>query len=351
LTTRLALWIAAIFLASMVVFGADVYVVVFLEERSELGRETTETAAELAGDVEEEVLEALAIAAPVGLLLAVGGAVWIARRTLAPMKDVMRVATEISAHKLDLRLPMPAVADEVSTLVTTLNALLARLEEGFAAQARFSADASHELRTPLAVIAGQLEVALARPRSAADWTETATTVLDEVRRLTRLGEALLRLRRPEVPPPGTSAPASAELASVVDAVASRSSQGHGRGSVSVVVGSLPTVSVRGDADELVAAVGNVVANAVRATPRGGTVRIRAEEDSDRVRLHVEDDGPGIAAADEERIFTPFFRGASSDGFGLGLTIARGVVEAVGGRLELVKTETGAHFVFTLPTSA
>ena len=233
--------------------------------------------------------------------------------------------------------------DEVAALVSALNALLGRLESGFAAQARFAADASHELRTPLAVIAGQLEVALRRPRSEAEWTETATTVLDEVRRLIRLGEALLRLRRAEVQLLGTTA--ATELVSLVEAGASRSG---GDGGVTISVGSLPAVSVRGDADELGAALGNVVANAVRATPRGGTVRLRAEEDGDWIRLHVEDEGPGLAAGDAERIFAPFVRGEGSDGFGLGLTIARGVALAVGGELAVAASDRGAHFVFTLP---
>ncbi len=349
LTARLAAWVSLIFVASMAIFGAVAYAIVYFEERDEADRESVETTAEIASDLENEVLGAMAAAAPLGLLLSVGGAIWISRRALAPLKDVMRAATEISANRLDRRLPVPPADDELARLVVSVNALLARLEAGFAAQARFAAAASHELRTPLAVIAGQLEVALRRPRSEKEWVETASAVLDEVRRLNRLGEALLRLRRAEVVDSGE--PASADLPSVIEAVVARAANG-GDGPA-LRVGDLPAMRVRGDSDELAAAIGNVVANAVRATPAAGQIAIYGETEDARVRVHIADDGPGVDEGDREKIFAAFARGEGSDGFGLGLTIARAIVEGTGGslRLEPRQARPGAHFVFTLVAAA
>ena len=353
LIVRLAAWIAAIFVVTIAIFGIVVYFVVYVEERDEGAKAATESSSEVASDVEGEVLTALAIAAPFGLVLSVGGAAWISRRTLAPIAGVVRAATEITAQRLDLRLPVPPVDDELAALVTTLNALLTRLEKGFAAQVRFAAHASHELRTPLAVIAGQLEVALRRPRSDAEWVATAGDVLQEAQRLSRLVDALLRLRRAEVGPPAVPAE-SADLASIIDEVVARSGDAARAAQVVFEIADVPAAMVSAEPEELVAAVGNVVSNAVRVSPPGGRIRIGAELDGRSVTIHVDDEGPGIAPGDEERIFAPFVRGPSgqaSDGFGLGLAIARSVVENVGGTLVAGKGARGARFTFTLPRAS
>ncbi len=357
LRARLALWIVLSTALSFAIFGVVAYLVVLFEERAEEQHGSVE---DPIAEARTEVLTALAFAAPIGLALAAAGAYWLTRHALAPVDRVIQAAAAISTERLGDRLPVPDDDDELRALVTALNSLLARLERGHVALALFAADAAHELRTPLAVIASELEVALRRPRSVAEWEASAGTSLDEVRRLSRIVDALLRLARADAATPATGE--RVELAVLVERTIATLASAAAAAGVTLEGPSATgteAAAVDGDPDALSSALANIVANAIRYTPRGGHVSAAiepADARDDRVTLVVDDSGPGLASDELERIFAPFQRGSASTGSeasstGLGLAIARRIVERHGGHLIAGCSPTGgARFTLELPRS-
>jgi len=360
LAARLGLWIGLATLVSLAAFGAVAYVVVRLEEAHELATGAPE---DPAADARNEVLLALAVAAPVGLALAIGSARWLTARALAPVTHAVQVAAEITAERLDRRLPLPERHDELRTLVVALNGLLARLERAYETLSLFAADASHELRTPLAVVRSELEVALRRPRTVPEWEAAARTSLDELGRLGRLVDALLRLARADAVRPGAGPPV--DLAPLVEEVLAQHAQRAAEASVRLTgppLASDAAAPVAGDREALASALSNVVGNAIRYTARGTAVTVSlATGSGDTAAVVVDDAGPGLDPAELESIFRPFARGTAgraagagagasdASGLGLGLAIARRIVERHGGTLTAGSGPGGgARFMLTLP---
>jgi signal transduction histidine kinase len=298
------------------------------------------------------VLIALAFAAPLGLGLVAVGALWVTRRALSPIDRVIRVAGEVGPARLDRRIPVPARDDELRALVVQLNGLLDRVQAGYAALDSFAADASHELRTPISVMASELEIALRRPRSSEEWERVGRTALDEVRRLGRLCDALLRIARADH---ADSRVEIVDAATIVDQVIAGQGDTARAAGVTLVAADgahTESIEVAGDPDALASALSNVVANAVSFSPRGGVVTVTARRTGETVELVVDDAGPGLDPTDLEQIFVPFHRGTQGreerDGFGLGLAIARRIVERHGGRISAAnRAEGGARFAIEL----
>src|SRR5205823_1033101 len=129
------------------------------------------------------------------LLVAVSGGYFLARRALAPVEQLRRRTREITADRLDRRLPVPNPDDELGRLAQTVNEMIARLERSFAEVRRFTADASHELRTPLTAIRTEAEIALRKMSLTAEQQHLLGSILEECERLTRLTDQLLALAR------------------------------------------------------------------------------------------------------------------------------------------------------------
>ena len=363
LRARLALWMLASAGLSLLTFAVAAYVFVSLEEREDLSSQAPpETPSEIASETAEEMLVAMGLAAPVALLVSLGGAIWISRRTLGPVRAVIRTAEEMGAHDLHRRLQMPSSDPELAELLTALNQLFERLESGFGALERYAVDASHELRTPLAVLASELEVALRHERSPAQWQQVAETVLDEVQRLTRLVEALLALARFEALPPGNTV--SIDLHDAIEQVVARMELPAKAAELSLVVEAFPpeALTVVADVDAFATALTGLLANAIRYTPAGGEVRVSVKRAvGDRIDIRVDDSGPGVPEAEREAVFLPFARGSAgravdersgkSGGFGLGLAMVRRVAELHAGTVEVVPSPLGgARFVLSLPST-
>jgi heavy metal sensor kinase len=291
---------------------------------------------------------------PLGVgLAAVGGAV-IARAALAPVDEISRTARRITAEDLARRLPNRGAGDELDHLAETLNGMLGRLEEAFAQMRRFTADAAHELRTPLTALKGSMEVALRAPRTTEDYQQVLRESLEEVNRLVALSEDLLLFSRSSA---GTGLPAqSVDLEPLLlDAldVGVRLARGGG---VGVMLGPVTPVTVMGDAAALRRVLVNLVENAVKYTPAGGTVTLAlARADGDAL-VTVEDTGIGIEAGDLERIFEPFVRldaarSRETGGSGLGLAIARSIAAAHGGDVTVQSApKSGSRFTLRLPAA-
>jgi heavy metal sensor kinase len=300
-------------------------------------------------------LETLVILIPLGVGLAAAGGAVIARKALRPVDEMTAAARRITAEDLHQRIARQGTQDELDRLGETLNGMLARLDEAFRQMRRFAADAAHELRTPLTALKGGIEVALRASRTPAEYQQVLVSSLEDVDRLIRVAEDLLLLSRAAVPPEMPRPRIELEPL-VLEALelGTRLAQGA---AVHVKLGPVAPTAVRGDASALGRAMRNLVENAVKYTPAGGTVELTLRTADGQAVFAVQDTGIGIAPADAERIFEPFVRldaarARETGGTGLGLAIARSIVLAHGGTLTLEpEPGPGSRFVISLPLTS
>jgi len=254
-------------------------------------------------------------------------------RGLRPLQDLSR---EIGARSpRDLR-PLDAGKSpaEVRPLVDSINHLLGEVAEANRNQQRFLANAAHQLRTPLAGLRAHAELALAQPLPAACRAELEQVHGASVR-TARLANQLLALARVEAGARAPEARAGANLKQVVEGAADE--WVHRALDRDIDLGfELADATVSGDAFLLREALANLVHNALEYTPPGGRVTVRTTNGAARVRLEVEDDGPGIAAAERGRVLERFYRapGTAGTGSGLGLAIVREIAAAHGAEVEI-----------------
>jgi signal transduction histidine kinase len=291
---------------------------------------------------------AMVVAVPLTATVLAGVVWWAVGRALRPVEDIRAQVDSISGARLDRRVPEPATPEEISRLARTMNAMLGRLQESAERQRRFVGDASHELRSPLARMRAELEVDQAHPGSA-DPAATSRSVLDETVALQRLVDDLLLLARGDA---GALAPARSEPVDLDDVVEKVVAGRRGAGEGRIDVRGVRPVQVTGDGVQLERAVGNLLDNAVRHAASAVVVTLTG--DAETAVLSVSDDGPGIPAEAHEFVFERFTRlddaRTADGGAGLGLAIARDIVERHGGRLTLDGAGTGASFVLTLPVA-
>jgi two-component system heavy metal sensor histidine kinase CusS len=285
-----------------------------------------------------EVRSVLFTAGPGALVLSAGLAYWLARKALAPIDGLRRATDAISADRLDQRLPVPNPGDELGLLARTINAMIARLERSFAEIRRFTADASHELRTPLTALRTEVEVALGKPLTLAEALQVLGNVLEELVRLSRLTDQLLTLSRRDA---GVEelAPSRLDLlrlvAGVVDALQPLA---EAKGVRLRLDGEGPVV-IAGDEGRLRQVFINVLDNALKYTPEGGSVTVRIGRRGPGALVAVEDTGIGIPPEHVPKVFDRFYRvdkarSREEGGTGLGLSIAHSIVAAHGGRIDL-----------------
>ena len=294
-------------------------------------------------------LQALLALVPLGLVLGVAGGSAIARAALRPVGDISLAARRITAEDLGERVAVRGTGDELDHLAETLNGMLARLEAAFGQVRRFAADAAHELRTPLTALRGGMEVALHADRSPEEYRRVLRSSLEEVERLIQLAEDLLVMSRSEAG--GDQLRDRVDLEAVLLEVFDLAARLGQAKEVSVRVEASEPAIVDGDAVAIRRAYRNLVENAIKYTPTGGKVELSLGREGDIACLAVADTGPGIAAADAERIFRPFVRlddarARETGGAGLGLGIARAIVQAHGGTIALRSTP-GAGSLFTI----
>ena len=293
----------------------------------------------------------LLLGIPCAAGLALVGGYLLAGRVLVPVGAMADTARKITAESLGERLPVENPEDEFGRLARVFNDTLSRLHDSFERLRRFTADASHELRTPLTAIRSVGEVALQGPRDPAAYRDVIGSMLEEVDRLTRLVESLLTLTRAEsgrIQPTREVVDLGELAASVADhlRVLAEEKDQH------LAVEIRSRVRAEGDSAILRQGLINLLDNAIKYTPAQGSIEVRVGEISaGEVAVEVKDTGPGIAAADRDRIFERFYRvdaarSRESGGLGLGLAIARWAVEANGGRIE-VESEEGKGSLFRM----
>ncbi|MEK7277283.1 MAG: ATP-binding protein [Chloroflexota bacterium] len=272
-------------------------------------------------------------------------------RALRPLDDITKAALQIThADDLSKRIPFgDAQNDEVSRLVTAFNSTLERLERLFNTQRRFLTDVSHELRTPLTAIRGNVDV-LRRMKN--DDRESLDAIQSEAERMSRLVGDLLMLAQAE----SGNLPLArgvVELDTLLLEVYKQARVLAGN-KVTVAIGEEDQARVSGDRDKLKQVLLNLVSNAIKYTPSGGTVTLGLACVNGWARLTVMDSGVGIPPEDLPRVFERFYRVEKSrtraagtpGGAGLGLSIAKWIAQGHGGRLE-VSSEIGKGSCFSL----
>ncbi len=334
--------------ATLVVAGdsARVFAVpVMGASRYRLGFIATWRDAESIGALDRSVAIAFALAIPLLAAIAIVAGSAIAKRGLAPLAQMAATASAIEAHDLTQRLDLPPRDDELGRLAATLDRMLGRLQGAFDRERRFTNDASHELRAPLSVIRAEADLALRRERDGAEYRRTLETIALEADALEALTRNLLAAARADT--------SLADELSVVDV-----------GAVARVVAERFAVLVRArslrlecelaahavtwaERSEIERALIAVVDNAVKYAAAGGKVEIEVRLVDDQVAVRVTDDGPGFSAQALERAFERFWRGdetRTKPGSGLGLGIAKTIVERYGGTVTIANAERGGAVV-------
>jgi heavy metal sensor kinase len=308
------------------------------------------------------VIRAALVPALLGVvLLATGatfvGAWWLAGSAVRPVFEITEQATRIAGGTLDQRIVAHADTDEYRGLVAVLNHMLERIEAAFKNQRRLTADVSHELRSPLTALRGGIEVALRAERTPRDYQRVLHSALEEIDRLSAMSEdlllitradaQLLRVRRGRT---DLNDVVEGALAAQHGHIAERNLTLERRLAPGGAVGSLDPELIRRVAQQL-------LDNAVKFTPRGGTIRVAtmAPDGTGAVGFAVENSGPGIAPEHLTHIFEPFYRVEEArtrgTGMGLGLALAAAIVRLHGGTIRAsnaAEQEGGARFEVELP---
>jgi two-component system OmpR family sensor kinase len=294
------------------------------------------------------------------LLVAGPGAWLLARAALRPVERMRAQAAELEARDAGAGLAVPGGRDEISRLGETLNALLGRLHEAYERECAFVADAGHELRTPLTVLRGELELARRPGRSPEQLAATVEVAAEQTERLIRLAEDLLVLDRDEHE---TARFVPFDLVELADAARLAALAGPRAGLVSIVIDApARPLTVSGDPDRIRRAVDNLLVNALRFSPAGGTIRIEIATPPGQVELAVLDQGPGFPPDFLPVAFERFRRhdpsrtrievdGVEQASTGLGLAIVRSVMRAHSGTATAANLEgsSGARVTLRWPT--
>jgi signal transduction histidine kinase len=271
------------------------------------------------------------------------------RRLARPVGDVIEAVGRVADGDLTTRVAERGPR-EGRALARAFNAMASRLEAGEEARRRLLADVSHELRTPLSVVQGNLEALVdgVRPPDQAH----LAAILDETKVLSRLVEDLRTLSLAESGALALHREAIDVGALVRETVESFASQAEPSGVL--LEAAVPTALPQAEADPVRAReiLSNLIANALRYTPRDGRISVAARAEDSGVTIEVRDTGAGIAPEQIDRIFDRFYKSAESRGAGLGLAIAKQLVEAHGGRISATSViGEGTTIRFTLPAEA
>ncbi|HWD18051.1 MAG TPA: HAMP domain-containing sensor histidine kinase [Verrucomicrobiae bacterium] len=294
----------------------------------------------------------LVLGVPLVAGIAILGGYFLLRRALGPVVRIAQSAEQITLHNLNERLPLTDTGDELEQLSLALNRMIDRLREAFEQNRRFLADASHELRTPLTALRGELESVLpdAQPAPVRDRIGSA---LEEVDRLAKIVETLFAISRLEAGEAQREW-ARFDLAQLATGTAEQMALLADDKGVAVECDAAPGVNVEGDQARIKQVVVNLLDNAIKYTPAGGSIRLRVHALGQKAVMEVIDTGIGIPATALPHVFERFFRvdearSRQVDGAGLGLAIVKSICAAHGGLVEVDSAEQrGSRFRVELP---
>jgi heavy metal sensor kinase len=307
-------------------------------------------------EVLRELLAVLAIALLLATVIAVVGGFFLIRSSLKPLDNMAMWAQKITSRSLHERMPVSETGDELQQLSISLNRMIERLEEAFHHISRFSADASHELRTPLTIMRGELESAVQNPKTNPEVREALGNALEEAVRLSKIVDQLLTMSRLD------AGEAFLEVSRFDFSELVRTTVEYMRlladeKNLALKVQAAEAVQVEGDRYRLQQVIVNLVDNAIKYTPDGGSVHVSTRAEADKAVLVVTDTGIGISAEGQAHIFERFYRTDKArsrqlGGTGLGLSIVKSIGAAHGGRVSVQSAEgRGSAFRFEIPRPA
>jgi two-component system heavy metal sensor histidine kinase CusS len=286
-----------------------------------------------------------------GMLLAFLMSWMLVRESLRPLREMAASASTITVDKLTTRIEADNVPTELAALVASLNAMLDRLHGGFQRLSQYTADLAHDMRTPLGNLRGSTEVALARTRSVDEYQTLLASNLEECERISRMIESVLFLARAEHPQFVTTLSdldAAKELERIAEYFEGVADDAGVR--LQVTGGG----QLRADTELFRRAVSNLLANAIRYTPRGGAITLSAVDIPHGLRVTVANQGKPIDPSLLERIFDRFYRvdpsrksdAKTAGSAGLGLAIVRTIMELHGGTAHAESDADGTRFILT-----
>jgi two-component system, OmpR family, sensor kinase len=307
----------------------------------------------------ESIRYAFALIIPLGILLASVGGYFLARESLSPVVSMSLQASRIGATNLHERLAIANEKDELGLLAQSFNRLLDRLAGSIDQQRRFMADASHELRTPISILRGEADVALSRAeRPTSEYRESLQILREEARRLSQIVENLFTLARADAgnyPLTKSRFYLDELLAECVRAARTLAAAKN----IRLDLRSEEELMVEADEALIHRMVLNLIDNAIKFTPSGGSVLVQARREGTRYLFTVEDTGTGIPPELQSRVFERFFRADKArthqndagTGAGLGLAISRWIADTHDGTLELSSSNAkGTVFVAYLESA-
>ena len=280
---------------------------------------------------------------------------YMARRALIPVDDVARTAQRITGANLTAQIPPRGANDELDRLIDSFNRMIERLNSSFTQTRQFSTDVSHELRTPLTAIRGQLEVALLTAKTIDEYKDAMVDALQDVERLSQTIRALLLLSQAESGQLAIQwhvldlAPIAADIVDQFQIPA--------EGARLTLTADLPEAClIEGDRIQLERLLSNLLSNAMKYTPEGGTVHVGITCTTGQATIVVEDTGLGIKQDHLPHIFDRFYRVPTADqgpdkGLGLGLSFVAWIVKAHRGTIDVEsRIGIGTRFTITLPAA-
>lgn len=306
------------------------------------------------------VNESLLLAASAAILSGLIVSLFVSRRVVAPIRAMMAASSRIADGRYSERvripgLPAPDEMDELDQLAVRFNRMAEQLERTEAMRRQLIGDVAHELRTPLAAIKGSMEGLLDGVLAAEP--QTIQQILREADRLQRLVDDLQELSRAEAGVLNLQ-PGAVAVSTLVEAARARLARQFDEKGVGLTIDLDPSLPmVHADEDRIGQALLNLVGNALQYTPNGGKVTVRARRAGEAVQISIIDTGIGIPPEHLPHIFTRFYRvdrsrSRAGGGSGIGLTIAKHIVEAHGGRIwaQSPGADQGSTFTFTLPAA-
>jgi len=285
------------------------------------------------------------------LVLGLIGGIVLSRRALARIETINRTSDRIMAGEFDRRIPLKGSGDEFDRLAQNLNAMLDQIERLMAGMRQVTDNIAHDLRSPLGRLRSRIEVALIEPPSTELYRDVLQQTIGEADHLLATFTALLDIAEAEAGSPrGQMAPLdlvafARDLTDLYEPVAEE------KGLRLTIETAPDPIEIRGDRHMLSRAIANLVENALKYTPPGGTIAVRVTAEGTMARLTVADDGPGIPADERDRVFDRFYRleaSRTTEGNGLGLSLARAVVRLHGGTIMLGDNAPGLVAIVNLP---
>jgi len=302
------------------------------------------------------LLLTLTLYTPFVVFLAIGGGYWLMRRSLRPVDEITERAEGITSSNLSERLPVIRTGDELERLSTSLNRMIGRLEDAFQHINRFSADASHELRTPLTILQLELEGIVNNQTVSGSLEEQIVSALEETYRMSRIVESLLTISRLDAGEARLDR-SQLDLSHLVASITDEMTVLAQDKAISLRTFAEENICVEGDRTRLQQVVANLIDNAIKYTPEGGTVEVKVRGEGGKAVLEVTDNGIGIPTTAIPHVFERFYRvdkarSRASGGAGLGLSIVKAICMAHGGEITLSSEEgRGSSFRVELPVSA